>query len=124
MAAAKKPAKRGPVRPKKVTICGHNYRIKYCKVLPDGSSDAGMIVPSELTIYINTEMGGEGDTILHEIIHGILAESGVWTVFRSEKNDAKAEENLVGIMTPHLRESLKSLGWKEPKALSLPKDKP
>ena len=100
--------------PPSLTLSGHRVRVIYRKnVKLNGSDVAGWCDVGSLTICINTSIAGWEDTLIHEVVHLIWGVCGVEAALKAAPR-SKHEEVIVGIITPHLREAFKAMGWKEP----------
>lgn len=100
-------------RPNRLRVCGHDYRITWPKRIRANAMECrGLCLPRTLRISV-VPGPDQADTLVHEILHGIWAHSGIEAALRKAPR-AEWEEIIIGLTTPHLREALKSIGWKEP----------
>lgn len=109
---------------RKVDICGRDYRV--LEVTPEEHPEIegceGLCDYTNATIYIAQGRAETVriDTLLHEIVHGVIEATGHRLKLQTASEAAghetdHLEEELVVALTPALRAALKSAGWREPK---------
>lgn len=102
-----------------VTLSGHDYKVLIFEdgeETPEGTEVAGVINHDTGTIYVRREVKVDHlhDNLLHELLHGILYTSGLWSFMKSRLkrgvNFSQFEEDVVQQLTPALLGALKGSG--------------
>lgn len=93
------PAPRG--FPREVNILGQRWRVKYSPDLYGDRSLFGTAIPRDRLIIIDSgqQRDSMADTLLHEVLHAIIATSGA---------SCKHEEQIVAALAPGLVHVLRS----------------
>lgn len=103
-------------------VSGISYTIRLAKrgEIAEEADKDGICEYHQQRIQLDEAMQQDrlGVTLLHELLHAVLHESGANELLKGEMRDPDKidafEERLVSAITPSLCEALISIGWKPP----------